>query len=74
MKEGTGPQLIRQGAYTAVGTLLVYGVVVLTMRLIETRQPKKADCGCGCGGTKYPPHLSGAQCNDLLACCSSPSL
>ncbi|GAA5439261.1 MULTISPECIES: hypothetical protein [Deinococcus] len=52
MKEGTGPQLIRQGAYTAVGTLLVYGVVVLTMRLIETRQPKKADCGCGCGGTK----------------------
>ncbi len=50
----TGIQLMRQGAYTAVGTLLVYGVVLLAMQVIGVKQPKKADsdCGCGCGGVK----------------------
>ncbi len=47
-------ELIRQGAYTAVGGLLVYGVLVMTIGLIRSRQPqpKAQGCGCGCGGAK----------------------
>ena len=53
MKDQSGPQLIRQGAYTAVGTLLVYGVVVLTMQAIQARRAQTTGgCGCGCGGSK----------------------
>lgn len=48
----SGLELIRQGAYTAVGSLLVYGVLVVTMQLIWSRQPKPQGCGCGCGGAK----------------------
>jgi len=52
MKELTGTQLIRQGAFTAVGTLLVYGVVLGAVRFAESRRPKSTGCGCGCGGSK----------------------
>ncbi len=55
MKEQTGMQLIRVGAYTACGTLLVYGAVALALSLARSRAAATAkadDCGCGCGGAK----------------------
>ena len=52
MKELSGTQLIRQGAFTAVGTLLVYGVVLGAMKFAQSRRPQSTDCGCGCGGSK----------------------
>ncbi|WP_168734693.1 hypothetical protein [Deinococcus sp. KSM4-11] len=49
----SGAQLIRQGAYTAVGSLLVYGVIALSLQLYKARQQAQttSGCGCGCGGT-----------------------
>lgn len=55
MKEQTGMQLIRVGAYTACGTLLVYGALALALSMARTRAAAAArpeGCGCGCGGTK----------------------
>lgn len=53
MKEESGMQLIRQGAYMAVGSVLVYSVIALSVGLLKARQtPASGGCGCGCGGTK----------------------
>lgn len=53
MKEESGLQLVRQGAYMAVGSLLVYGAIVLSMQLLKARQtPTSGGCGCGCSGAK----------------------
>lgn len=54
MKDQTGMQLVRQGAYTAVGALLVYGVLAVSAALLRPRPAAAASssggCGCGCGG------------------------
>lgn len=56
MNDQTGMQLVRQGAYTAVGAILVYGVLALSLQLLKSRQQAATSgtggCGCGCGGAK----------------------
>jgi len=52
MKEISGSQLIRQGAYTAVGGLLVYGVVAISIQFLNSRKAAAAQqqTTCGCTG------------------------
>lgn len=48
MKEQSGTQLIRQGAYTAVGAILVYGIVTAALQVIQSRKSQPAQQPCGC--------------------------
>jgi hypothetical protein len=54
MNQSTG-DMIRAGAWGAVGALLVYGTIGLVVSVIERQRPRPAaapagGCGCGCGG------------------------
>jgi hypothetical protein len=55
MENASVGQLVRKGAYEALGAMLLYGVLALAVSLIwnPMQKPTKTSSptgGCGCGG------------------------